>query len=170
MLHVSCCTFGPPPSLLRVTHESLTPGHPAGIRQVPRGGGPEACAHLHSGTKIQPKEEVFGRTSLRTSGQKLRSGPPNAGKTIGERPPGLLQHVLTVLVFWSWVLLLPRLPSWSRSLRLFPWDSILLLGSLGICLDLLPAAPRSPVQKRDAQHMLLEHRVAHAETSILGFM
>ena len=34
-----------------------------------------------SGTRIQPKEEVFGRISLRTSGQKLRSGPPNPGKT-----------------------------------------------------------------------------------------
>ena len=34
----------------------------------------------NSGTKIQPKEEVFGRISLRTSGQKLRSGPPNPGK------------------------------------------------------------------------------------------
>ena len=34
-----------------------------------------------SGTKNQPKEEVLGRTSLRTSGQKLRSGPPNPGKT-----------------------------------------------------------------------------------------
>ena len=33
------------------------------------------------GTKIQPKEGVFGRISLQTSGQKLRSGPPNAGKT-----------------------------------------------------------------------------------------
>ena len=31
-------------------------------------------------TKHQPKEEVFGWTSLRTSGQKLRSGPPNLGK------------------------------------------------------------------------------------------
>ena len=31
--------------------------------------------------KNQPKEEVFGRTSLRTSGQKLQSGPSNAGKT-----------------------------------------------------------------------------------------
>ena len=30
--------------------------------------------------KISPKTEVFGRTSLRTSGQKLRSGPPNPGK------------------------------------------------------------------------------------------
>ena len=31
--------------------------------------------------EIQPKEEVFGRTSLRTSRQKLRSGLPNPGKT-----------------------------------------------------------------------------------------
>ena len=39
-----------------------------------------------SGTKLQPKLEVFGRISLRTSGQKLRSGPPNPGKTsISER-------------------------------------------------------------------------------------
>ena len=29
------------------------------------------------GTKIQPKEEILGRISLRTSGQKLQSGPPN---------------------------------------------------------------------------------------------
>ena len=35
---------------------------------------------LESDSKNQPKEEVFGRTSLRTSGQKLRSGPPNPGK------------------------------------------------------------------------------------------
>ena len=35
---------------------------------------------LWSETKNQPKEEVFGRTSLRTSGQTLRSGPPNPGK------------------------------------------------------------------------------------------
>ena len=35
----------------------------------------------NSGTKIQPKEEVFSRISLWTSGQKLRSGPPNPGKT-----------------------------------------------------------------------------------------
>ena len=34
----------------------------------------------YSETEIQPKEEVFGRISLRTSGQKLRSGPPNARK------------------------------------------------------------------------------------------
>ena len=33
-----------------------------------------------SGTKSQPKEEVLGRISLQTSGQKLRSGPPNPGK------------------------------------------------------------------------------------------
>ena len=34
-----------------------------------------------SETKNQPKEEVFGRTSLRTSRQKLRLGPPSPGKT-----------------------------------------------------------------------------------------
>ena len=39
---------------------------------------------------------------------------------IRERLPGLIQHVLAVLAFWSWVLLLPRLPPSSRSLRLFP--------------------------------------------------
>ena len=39
-----------------------------------------SCLSCLSGTKIQPKEEVFGRTSLRTSRQKLLSGPPNPGK------------------------------------------------------------------------------------------
>ena len=33
---------------------------------------------------------------------------------IRERPPGLIKHVLTVLVFWSWVLVV------SRSLRFCP--------------------------------------------------
>ena len=33
-----------------------------------------------SETTNQPKEEVFGQTSLRSSSQKLRSGPPNPGK------------------------------------------------------------------------------------------
>ena len=58
-----------------------------------------------------------------------------------KRPPGLIK---TVLVFWSWVPLLPRLPPSSRSLRLFLWASILLHGPLEICLDLLPAAPYHP--------------------------
>ena len=58
-----------------------------------------------------------------------------------ERSPGLIQHVLTVLVFWSWVLLLPRLAPLSWSLRLFFSANILLHGPLDICLDLLPAAP-----------------------------
>ena len=31
-------------------------------------------------TKDQPKGEVFGRTSMRTSGQKRLSGPPKPGK------------------------------------------------------------------------------------------
>ena len=59
---------------------------------------------------------------------------------IRERPPRLIQHMLTVLVFWSWVLLLPQLQPSSRSLRLFPWASILLRGPLDMCLDPLPPA------------------------------
>ena len=53
------------------------------------------------------------------------------------------QHVLTVLVFWSWVLLLPRLPPLSRSLRLFPWASILLHWPLDICLPYHPCKNRT---------------------------
>ena len=65
---------------------------------------------------------------------------PFFGLVFREIPPGLLQHVLTVLVFWSWVLLLSWLPPWSRSLRWFPWASILLYRPLEIawicCLQL----------------------------------
>ena len=65
-------------------------------------------------------------------------------------PPGLIQHVPTVLVFWSWVLLLHQLPPSFRSLRLLRWPSILLHGPLDICLDVVSAAPLPPVQKREA--------------------
>ena len=98
---------------------------------------------------------------LTSKEKKIRAHTP----TIRERPPGLLQHVLTVLVFWSWVLPLTRLAPSSRSLRLCLWASILLYGPVDIAWDLLPAAPPPPVQKRDAQHMFLQHRGAHADTS-----
>ena len=104
--------------------------------------------------------KMWGISSAHREMLKVEKAADRA-PVIEERPPGL-QHVLTVLVFWSWVLLLPRLPPWSRSLRLFPWASILLYGLLDSCLDLLPAAP-PPVQKWDAQHMFLQHRGAHAE-------
>ena len=61
-----------------------------------------------------------------------------------EMPPGLLQHVLTVLVFWSWFLLLPRLPPWSRSLRLPAWAGILLYGPLEIAWMCCPQLPHHP--------------------------
>ena len=86
-----------------------------------------------------------------------------SGIASGKIPWERSQHVLIVLVFWSWVLLLPRLPPSSRSLKLFPWASILLHGPLDICMDLLPAAPLPPMQKQDAQHMFLQHRGAHAD-------
>ena len=66
----------------------------------------------------------------------------------GERPPGLIQHMLSVLFFWSWVLLQPRLPASSRSLTLFPCASILLHGHLDMCLDLLSVTPLDRGRKR----------------------
>ena len=80
-----------------------------------------------------------------------------------EIPTGLLQHVLTVLVFWSWVLLLPQLPHWSRSLRLFPWTSILLYGPLDIAWICSPQLPHHPCKNGDTQHMFLQHKGAHAD-------
>ena len=110
--------------------------------------------------KILPPwvQEFYPALGLGSGGRLLRHCQT---PILRERPPELIQHVLTVLVFWSWVLLRPRLP--PRSLKLFPWPSILLHGPLDICLDLLPAAPRPPMQKRDAQHMFLQHRGARAE-------
>ena len=60
-----------------------------------------------------------------------------------ERPPGLIDHVLTVLAFWSWVLLRPWLPPSSWSLRWFPWASIVLHGwtFAWICCQQLPCHP-----------------------------
>ena len=53
--------------------------------------------------------------------------------------------------------------TWSRILRLYPWASSLLYGALGqIAWICCPQLPRH-VQKRDAQHMFLQHRGAHAE-------
>ena len=78
--------------------------------------------------KISPKffrPKFFSWTSARD----VRSEMP----VFRERPPGLIQHVLTVLVFRSCALLLPRLPPLSRSLKLFHWASnfCLLQGSFG---------------------------------------
>ena len=69
------------------------------------------------------------------------------------RLPGLIQLVLTVLVFWSRMLLVPRLPTSFGSLTV-PLNQRLLHGPLVICLDLLPTAPLPPIQKRDVQHTL----------------
>ena len=77
----------PPSSTLLLCNEAGQPRerllHDGPLCLVEGDDGPPLLA---SGTKIQPKEEVSGRTSLRTSRQKLRSGPPNPGKpSISER-------------------------------------------------------------------------------------
>ena len=72
--------------------------------------------------------------------------------------------MLTVLVFWSWALLLPWLPPFVSEPQIVPLAQHLLYGPLDICLDLLPAAPPPSMQKRDAQHMLLQHRGARTDS------
>ena len=90
------------------------------------------------------------------------------GTLVRERPPGLLQHVLAVLVFWSWLLLLPWLPPWSRSLKLFRWASILLYGPLDILLG--SAARSSPTAhaKTGPTTHVFQHRGAHADLGLPG--
>ena len=61
---------------------------------------------------------------------------------------------------WFW------LPPWSRSFRLFPWATILLYGPLDIAWICCPQLPHHPCKKRDAQHMFLQHRGAHAERDL----
>ena len=39
---------------------------------------------------------------------------------IRETPPGLIKHVLTVLVFWSWVLVVPHLPNFLQEPQTVP--------------------------------------------------
>ena len=73
----------------------------------------------------------------------------------GPHAPGLIQLVLTVLVFWPWVQLVPG----SQPLpQIVLVNKQLLHGPLNICLDLLPTTPLPLVQKRAAQHKLLQHK------------
>ena len=75
--------------------------------------------------------------------------------SLRERLPGLIQHVLTVLVFRSCALLLPRFPPSSRSLKLFPWASILLHGPF----------PYRPCKKKGrTAHAFTAQGGAHAES------
>ena len=99
--------------------------------------------HWAAGKLLQGSclDHSVNRRTLRT---EIFCPHPCPKDGLREIPPGLLQHVLTVLVFWSWVLLLPRHPPWSRSLRLFPWASILLYGPLDIACICCPQLPHRP--------------------------
>ena len=66
--------------------------------------------------------------------------------------------MLTVLVFWSWVLVVlvvPRLPNFIQKPQTVPRASICFIAPSSKFLDLLPPAALPPVQERDAQHKLL---------------
>ena len=47
-----------------------------------------------------------------------------------------------------------------------PWPSICFHGPSGKFLDLPPPASLPPVQKRDAQHMFLQHKGSHTENCV----
>ena len=100
---------------------------------------------------------------LRAFNRATRLPDLRCGKWFVGQALGLIQNVLTILVFWSCALPLPWLPPSSRSLRFFAWASILLHRPLDICLDLLPAAPLPPVQKIkwDARHTSFYNTCGH---------
>ena len=87
---------------------------------------------------------------------------------IRARPPGLIKHVLTVLLSGVGCLWCPTSRASFRSLKLCPWNSICFRGRSSKFLDLLPPTPLPPVQKRDAQHKFLQHKGGHSDI-ILGF-
>ena len=90
MLFLLCVFFsapaqGQPPQLQQTSHPTSRVQFCCRTSVCHSWNGPLDVASRvpkdESETKYQPKEEVFGRTSAQTSGQKLRSGPPNPGKT-----------------------------------------------------------------------------------------
>ena len=93
------------------------------------------------------------------------SGPP---KSLREIPPGLLQHVLTVLVFWSWVLLLPRLPPSSRSLRLFPWASFCFTGPWTLLGSAARSSPTTRAKPGRKAHVFTAQGVLPKSLVTLG--
>ena len=65
----------------------------------------------------------------------------NDSSNIKERPPGLIQHVLTVRVFLVRVLLMSGFRDSCRSLRVRPWTSSCCMAPPSKFLDLLPSVP-----------------------------
>ena len=72
-----------------------------------------------SGGLQQPRLQVAAARYRSCSDHRTRRPWVPAGwRFVRESAPGLIRHVLTVLLVWSGVLLLPRLPAFTRSLKL----------------------------------------------------
>ena len=84
-------------------------------------------------------------------------------KAFRKGPPGLIQVVLTVLVLWLRLLLMPDYRASCKSLGVCPWTRICFMARSSKFLDLPPLPPLPPVQKWDAQHVFLQHKEAHTE-------
>ena len=95
-----------------------TPGNSrgqSGFVPVP-GTKPGFLLLLHNGSQSCPRDKPS--LSLGQSrGRAMVKGWKTGGTNVRERPPGFIQLVLTVLVFWSLGLLVARLRASSRSLR-----------------------------------------------------
>ena len=102
----------------------------------------------------------------------LHNTPPKKKKGGLRKSKVAKQFLFQCLMGPYRVLLVPRLRPSSRSLRSFPWASVLLHRpcTCDICLDLLPAAPLPPVQKRVALHKFLHQSSYPAEVRSENFL
>ena len=99
------------------------------------------------------------------SSSGVRLCMPNQMPLYQEKTPGLNQHVLTVLVFWSWVLLVPGLAASCWSPRLRPRTSMCLMAHwtfAGICCSQLSC---HPCKNGTHFHMFLQHKGAHTDST-----
>ena len=80
----------------------------------------------------------------------------------GERPPGLIQHVLTALVLGSWVLLLPLLLLGASDCS--PGLAFCFMGPWTFAWLCCPQLPTTHAKTGRTAHVL-QHRGAHAENS-----
>ena len=81
--------------------------------------------HLSQNFEIGPSQASEIRLPIPGPPENVHGGKKSPVRTIllvffREPPPGLINHVLTVLVFRSWVLVMPHLPSFIQEPQSVP--------------------------------------------------
>ena len=105
----------------------------------------------------------FPAIGMEVEWAQLSMCDPRGEKAKGQGPLGW-----SIMCWLSWVSgpgcwWRPTSRASSRSLELCPWPSICFHGPSCKFLDPLPLTSLPPVQKRDAQHMFLQHKRARTE-------